>query len=246
MNTANDKMKVQIWSDVMCPFCYIGKRHFEEALQGFGEKEMVEIEWKSFQLDPTMPEVNTGEDVYEYLMMRKGISKEQVKQMHTQVTAMAADAGLDYHLDKTPMVNSFKAHRLIQLAKEKGLGDEAEETLFYANFTLNRDFSDDAVLVDLGKQIGLPEADVKRALADAVYEGKVKRDIYEAQTLSINGVPFFVFDGKYGVSGAQPAEVLANALQQSVAEWKGTGTPLQMIDATEGEICDVDGGIVSG
>lgn len=235
------KMKVQIWSDVMCPFCYIGKRHFEKGLEQFANKGDIEVEWKSFQLDPSLPNENTGEDVYEYLSKRKGISKQQVAQMHGQVTQMAAKAGLNYHLEKTVMVNSFKAHRLLQLAKEKGLDDAAEEALFYANFTLNKDFSNDEVLKEIGKQIGLPEEAVTQALTDDAYASKVNIDILQAQTLGINGVPFFVLDNKYGISGAQPATAFTQALQQAFTEWKQTAQPLQMMEVTTGDACSADG-----
>jgi len=234
-------MQVQVWSDVMCPFCYIGKRHFEKALAQFTDKEHIDIEWKSFQLDPTLPQENTGEDAYEYLSKRKGISKQQVEQMHVQVTKMAQDAGLEYHLDKTPMVNSFKAHRLIQMAKEKGLGDKAEELLFYANFTQSKDFSNTGVLTDLGIEIGLSATDVEKALTDELYAGKVNRDINEAQHLGIRGVPFFVFNNRYGVSGAQPAEVFLQVLEKTYAEWKQAHQPIQVVETTATQSCTVDG-----
>src|SRR5690554_6952426 len=128
------KMKIEIWSDVMCPFCYIGKRNFETALARFKDKEEVEIIWKSFQLDPTLPEV-AQESQHDYLVKSKGMSPAQVESMLENVTRMAKRAGLDYHLDRSVMVNSFRAHRLIQLAKNEGLGDEAEERLFRAYFT---------------------------------------------------------------------------------------------------------------
>jgi len=208
-------MLVEIWSDVMCPFCYIGKRNFEAALAQLDNKTQVKIEWKSFQLDPEMPlKTDQETDVYTYLSERKGISRKQVEQMHIQVTQMAANAGLDYHLESTVMVNSFKAHRLIQFAKTKGLGDAAEEKLFYANFTEGKDFGDDHVLQAIGKEIGLQEADVTAALTDDQYAYAAKSDINEAMELGINGVPFFVFDRKYAISGAQPPAAFLQALQQ--------------------------------
>lgn len=238
---SDKKMKVEIWSDVMCPFCYIGKRHFEQALEQFSNKEQIAIEWKSFQLDLSLPEKNTGEDAYTYLSKRKGISQQQVKQMHEHVTQMATAAGLEYNLENTAMVNSFKAHRLLQLAKQKGLDDAAEEALFYANFTLNKDFSNDAVLKEIGEQIGLSEEEVTQALTDETYANKVNIDILEAQQLGISGVPFFVLNNKYGISGAQPAEAFTQALQQSFSEWEQTAAPLQMMETATGEACKADG-----
>ena len=202
----------------MCPFCYIGKRNYEQALSQFDHKDKVEIVWKSFQLDPQIGLDGAITDVYHYLEEKKGISSDQLKKMHEQVTLMARNAGLEYHLDKTVMANSFRAHRVIQLAKEKGLGDRAEEQLFYANFTEGKNFDDEAVLLQLGKNIGLTEKDVMDALNVDKYATKVKGDISEAKELGINGVPFFVFDRKFAVSGAQPPAMFLKALKQAYTE----------------------------
>src|SRR5690606_37140111 len=144
-NVTNTKMKlvmkVEIWSDIMCPFCYIGKRNFETALAQFADKESVEVEWKSFQLDPTMPEV-AQESQVDYSVKRKGMDREQVQTMLAQVTEMARQVGLEYHLDQSVMVNSEKAHCLIQYAKGKNLGDAMEERLFRAYFTEGKNVAD--------------------------------------------------------------------------------------------------------
>ena len=234
------KMKVEIWSDIMCPFCYIGKRHFEKALQQFPDSNKVEIEWKSFQLDPTIPENLPQTNVYEYLAQRKGMSVEQSKQMHGNVVAMAKNAGLNYNFDIAVVANSFKAHQLIQLAKSKGLGDQAEEQLFKAYFTEGKNFGDMSTLVELGKSIGLNEDEIHTAFTDPVFESKVKADIHEAQQIGVSGVPFFVFDRKYAISGAQPAEAFVQALEQSVSEWSEKN-PSPLINLQDGNSCDIDG-----
>jgi protein disulfide-isomerase len=217
----NSKMKVEVWSDVMCPFCYIGKRNYEKGLQQFANADDIELVWKSFQLDPGIQNDRDNRmDVFDYLSQRKGISRDQVVQMHDHVTKMAAAAGLDYHLDQTVMVNSFNAHRFLQMAKEKGLGDEAEEQLFYANFTQGKDFSDPGVLKELGLLIGLSEADVEASLTEERYAEAVNKDIEDARGIGVTGVPFFVFNGKYAVSGAQPPESFTQALERSYAEWR--------------------------
>ena len=138
-------MKIEVWSDIMCPFCYIGKRHLEAALSAF-PNEQFEIEWKSFQLDPSIVP-QPDKNVYEYLAERKGMSVEESEQMHAGVVARAAEVGLDYHFEKAVISNSFTAHRLIQLAKTKGLGDAMEETFFKAYFTEGRDLNNPARLV---------------------------------------------------------------------------------------------------
>ncbi len=236
-----NKMKVEVWSDVMCPFCYIGKRNYEKGLQQFADANDIELVWKSFQLDPGIS--NDPEDrldTYDYLSQRKGISRDHVLQMHDQVTRMASNAGLEYHLDKTVMVNSFKAHRFLQFAKEKGLGDEAEEQLFYANFTEGKDFSDTEVLIEIGKRIGLSEADVNESLTNEKYSAKVNDDIQDARKVGVTGVPFFVFNDKYAVSGAQAPEAFAQVMEKSHSEWRSSN-PKITLEVSEGPSCTPDG-----
>jgi predicted DsbA family dithiol-disulfide isomerase len=205
-------MKIEIWSDIMCPFCYIGKRHLEAALQEF-PNEQFEIEWKSFQLDPTIVP-QPGKNVYEYLAERKGMSVEDSTQMHAGVVARAAEVGLDYHFEKAVISNSLKAHRLIQLAKTNHLGDAMEETFFKAYFTEGRDLNDSETLMELCVGVGLNTSDVKGVLEnETLFADAVESDISEAQQIGVRGVPFFVFDRKYAVSGAQPIEHFQETIQ---------------------------------
>ncbi len=217
-------MKVEIWSDIMCPFCYIGKRNFEAALKEFDAKDEIEIEWKSFQLDPTIPKTFEQKvSTYEYLAERKGMSVERSKELHDHVVETARKVGLTYNFDKSVVANSFDAHKLIQFATTKGLGDAAEESLFKAYFTDGKDMSDHPTLIQLGKEIGLKEEEIKVVLTSEEFEAKVNFDISEGHQLGVTGVPFFVFDRKYAVSGAQPIETFLNALKQSHAESKNEG-----------------------
>jgi predicted DsbA family dithiol-disulfide isomerase len=231
------KMKVEIWSDIMCPFCYIGKRNFESALNGFEGRDHMEIEWRSFQLDPTIPKSSPAkENVYQYLAKKKGLSYEQSAKMHERVIEMAKNAGLDYRFDKAIVANSFDAHRMIQLAKNKGLGDAAEERLFRAYFTEGKDFGDHETLISIGKEIGLPEEEIKSALVSDIYAEKVEQDIQEATEIGVQGVPFFVFDRKYAVSGAQPSEYFLQALNRSFEEWE-KNNQVSQIGVEEGVVC---------
>lgn len=234
------KMKVEIWSDIMCPFCYIGKRHYEQALSKFAQAKDIEVEWHSFQLDPDIPMVPPKVNVYQYLADRKGISLAQSKAMHENVVQMAKAAGLTYNFDKAVTANSFDAHRLIQLAKTKRLGDEAEEHLFKAYFTDGRDFSSLAELIKLGKEIGLDENAVKEVLNSEQFSYEVNQDIREARNIGVQGVPFFVFNRKYAVSGAQPADTFLATLQKSHGEWRkdNPGTGLKV---SEGPVCTPEG-----
>ncbi|WP_345080698.1 DsbA family oxidoreductase [Nemorincola caseinilytica] len=239
--TTGTKMKVEIWSDIMCPFCYIGKRHFEEAMGKFADSGYVEIVWKSFQLDPSIPDhIEPRTDVYTYLATRKGLSVDESKRMHERVVQMASAAGLQYNFDKAVVANSWRAHRLIQMAKTKGLGDAAEERLFRAYFTEGQDMGDTVTLTALGKEIGLTETDVKEALTNDVYTHKIEQDIKEAEAIGVNGVPFFVFDRKYAVSGAQPADAFVRTLERAVAEWK-KANPAAALQIEQGAVCKPGG-----
>lgn len=232
-------MKIEIWSDVMCPFCYIGKRNFEKALAQFTEKEKIEIVWKSFQLDASVPDIAT-ESYEEYLVKRKGLSAEQVKGMLQNVTQMAREAGLDYHFDRSVIVNSLKAHRLIQFAKTRNLGDEAEERLFHAFFTEGKSIADIDTLTQLGVEIGLDATELQVAFTDERYAYQVNQDIQEARQIGVNGVPFFVFNRKYAISGAQPPQAFLETLRKSFDEWQKLN-PQPKLNIQQGNSCSIEG-----
>lgn len=232
-------MKIEIWSDVMCPFCYIGKRNFEKALAQFTEKEKIEIVWKSFQLDASVPDIAT-ESYEEYLVKRKGLSAEQVKGMLQNVTQMAREAGLDYHFDRSVIVNSLKAHRLIQFAKTRKLGDEAEERLFHAFFTEGKSIADIDTLTQLGVEIGLDATELQAAFTDELYAYQVNQDIQEARQIGVNGVPFFVFNRKYAISGAQPPQAFLETLRKSFDEWQKLN-PQPKLNIQQGNSCSIEG-----
>ena len=212
-------MKVEIWSDIMCPFCYIGKRNFEKALSDFSDSGSIDVEWHSFQLDPAIPKnQEMKQNVYQYLADTKGISYEKSAKMHDTLIQSAKNAGLEYNFDKAIVANSFDAHKMIQLAKLHGLGDQAEERLFHAYFTEGKDFGNHEVLVGLGMDIGLQENEIRAALDSEDFSKKVESDIKEAEALGIRSVPFFVFDRKYAISGAQPPEHFKQVLETSMKE----------------------------
>ena len=230
-------MKVEIWSDVMCPFCYIGKRRFEDALAQSPHKNEIEVEWKSFQLNPDMV-TSPGTNINQYLAEIKGWTLEQSEEMNAHVTGMAAEAGLTYNFDKAIVANSFNAHRFSHLAKKHGLGDAAEEQLFKAYFTDGKNTDDINTLIELGTAIGLNAAEVKQTLESDAYAGEVKEDIIEAQRLGVRGVPFFVLDRKYGISGAQAVPVFEETIEKAFTEWQLENPKLNII---EGDSCGPDG-----
>ena len=207
-------VKVEIWSDVVCPWCYIGKRRFEAALLRFPHP--VEVEWKSFQLDPTATTAPAGAHVA-HLAQKYGRSLGEAQQMVDGVTAAAAGEGLEFRLDQAQSGNTFDAHRLLQLAKDHGVQDALKERLDKAYFTEGEAIADHDTLLRLATEVGLPSDEVSQVLATDRFAADVRHDIAEARELGINGVPFFVIDRRYAVSGAQPAELLRSALEQAQA-----------------------------
>jgi len=238
-------MKVEIWSDIACPWCYIGKRRFEKALAAFPQRGEVQVQWHSYQLDPTLPDHHDGTEL-DYLVDRKGMSRAQVSQMFDQVTAIAADEGLRYDFGSVVVANSFAGHELLHLAQARGVGDEVKEALLSAHFEHGEDIGDREVLVRIGTEAGLDADEIARDLATHTWRDAVVADITAANSLGIRGVPFFVLDEKYGVSGAQPTELFTRALEQA---WRESH-PLVMLqpvatgiatDATDAVACGPDG-----
>lgn len=201
-------MKIEVWSDIVCPWCYIGKRRLESALADFDHD--VEVEWRSFQLDPTFPR---GEAIPVYEGLAKKFGGGNVKEMTERVTELAAIEGLHYDYDHAVMVNTFDAHRITHHAKSQGLGGEMHERLMRAQLIEGETVNDVDTLVRLAEDIGV-EGTREVATSDK-YTAEVEADIREARLLGATGVPFFVLDRKYGVSGAQPVEVFASALRQA-------------------------------
>ena len=230
-------MKVDIWSDVRCPFCYIGKRKFEKGLESFPQKDNVEVTWKSFELDPALDN-KKGEDIFSYFTRAKGVSRPQAEQMFENVTRIAGEVGLDFNIPASVLANSFNAHRLIQMAKAKGLGNEVEEALFRIHFTEGRDINDNETLLQTGLSIGLDETELKEMLSSAAWAEEVRKDEEEARAIGVSGVPFFVFNDKYAVSGAQSPETFLQVLEKAWAEFEDEKKSLQV---TEGQSCSTDG-----
>lgn len=238
--TMENKMKIEIWSDIMCPFCYIGKRNFETALSQFADKEFIEVEWKSFQIDPNLPEVpKYQDDMYMFVANRKGISYEQSKKRHEDLIQYAKSVGLEYNLDKALVTNSLKGHRLIQFAKTKGLGEKAEERLFYAYFTQGKNLNDVATMIELGKEIGLTEIEANEALNNSLYVQKVESETKEAQALGAKGVPFFVINRKYAIAGVQQPDEILETLEKGFTEWKKDNP--NALNIQDGHYCEPNG-----
>ncbi len=202
-------MKIEVWSDIVCPWCYIGKRRLESALADVDHP--VEVEWRSFQLDPTFPR---GEAIPVYEALARKFGGGNVREMTERVTQLAEVEGLHYDYDHAVMVNTFDAHRLAHHAKSQGLGGEMHERLMRAQLVEGETLNDVDTLVRLSEDIGVEGA--REVVTSDRYTSDVEADIREARLLGATGVPFFVLDRKYGVSGAQPVEVFASALRQAL------------------------------
>lgn len=232
-------MNIEIWSDVMCPFCYIGKRRFENALEQFHNKDEISIEWKSFQLMPGL-KTDGDQNADEFLAEQKGVTIEHARAMNGHASQMAQDVGLNFNFDKAIPANTFNAHRLIHFAKAKGKQHEAEEILFRSYFTEGKNIDDYPTLVSLGKEIGLDIKELEAALKNESFTDNVLEDIYEAQQIGVRGVPFFVFDRKYAVSGAQASGIFLEVLQKSFNEWQIENAKPKL-EVIEGKVCTPGG-----
>jgi predicted DsbA family dithiol-disulfide isomerase len=226
-------VRVEIWSDVICPWCYIGKRRFEKALAGFQHRDSVEVAYRSFQLDPTAPR-SESLDAVQTLSAKHGIPEAQARAAMARVEEVARSEGLEYRLNATRTGNTLDAHRVLQLAAERGLQDAVLERLYRGHFLEGASVFDHDGLVRLAADAGLDPAEVGRVLEDGAYADAVGADVLQARSLGVTGVPFFVVDRRYGVAGAQPAEVLGSVLQRA---WD-YAHPVELVRSGGGEACD--------
>lgn len=206
-------IEVEIWSDFVCPFCYIGKRNFEKAMEQLGNKDQVNMTFRNFELDPNAVKGEKG-SIYEKLSKKYGKTLEWAQQANQQVVQTAQAVGLNYHMDQVIPNNSFDAHRLAHLAKKSGDPGQIQELVMTAYFTEGKDISDHQVLKSIGVSAGLNAADVEKMLNSDEYKTEVRQDEEMSREIGISGVPFFVFNRKFAVSGAQPPEAFIEAFQE--------------------------------
>lgn len=226
-------MDVEIWSDVMCPWCAVGKARFEKALAQFPDRDAIAVRWRSFELDPNAPRVKTG-DLVGALARKYGRSRAGAQAMIDQMTRTGADEGLDFRFDRAQPGNTFDAHRLLHLAAEHGLQDALKARLFAAYLTEGEAVGQPEVLQRLATEVGLDADAVAALLAGDAFTDAVRADEQQAAAYGIGGVPFFVIDGRFGLSGAQPPEVIANVLQKA---WDAR--PVEPVG--DAATCDDDG-----
>lgn len=229
-------MKVEIWSDIACPFCYIGKAHFDKALASFENAGEIEVDYRAYQLDPEM-NFKGGQTAFSYLTKRKGMPMTQVEQLVSRIIQMAADAGLKMDFKTNIPANTLDAHRLIQLAIQERKEKAVIEELFEAHFTNGKNIEDKEVLKTIGVNIGLDAARVTEVLNSDEFAYEVKQDIMESRNLGVSGVPFFMFNGKYAVSGAQPVGSFTNAIEKSFQEWRKDNPEIVSLNVSKGSTC---------
>jgi predicted DsbA family dithiol-disulfide isomerase len=230
-------VRIEIWSDVVCPWCYIGKRHLEEALAGFAHRDDVQVEYRSFELDPTAPEVPV-ETTVEALARKLGTDVPGARRMMTRADGAASAAGLEFHHADTPHARTVDAHRLLHLAKAQGRQAELKEALLAAYFSRGESMGDHAVLRRVAVETGLDPARVDEVLASGEYADAVAVDIAKARAYGAGGVPFYVVDERYGLSGAQPTEVFAQVLDRA---WADSHPVLEVVGGPEAAACGPDG-----
>lgn len=225
--TSQPRIQVDIWSDIACPWCYIGKRRFEAALAEFPQRDRVDITWHSFELDSSARLVNRT-SARDNLAAKYGETSEGAQKMLDHMTGMAAGEGLDFHFDSLKLTNTFQGHQVIHLAAEHGVQDAMKERLLKAYLSEGENLGDTDTLVRLAEDVGLDGGEVRAVLERQTYAQAVRTDEAQAQAYGISGVPFFVLDDKYGVSGAQSSDVFLDALNQVWQEQQ----PLQLIGST--------------
>lgn len=230
-------MNIKIWSDIRCPFCYIGKRNFENALANFQYKDKITIEWKSFELDPTM-ETRADMSALEHFKQVKGVDASTVANMFANVTNMAKTVGLDFQFGKMIPANSLNAHRLLHLAKKYNLVDTTKEALLKAHLVEGENIDDSEFLIKIAVHVGLEPVEVTTMLDSEDFTYEVRQDQMEARNLGVNGVPFFVMDNKYGISGAQPVAVFTETLEKA---WEKHQEEITTVTDASGNACDIEG-----
>ena len=233
-------MRIEIWSDVVCPWCYVGKRHLEQALDRFAHRDSVEIVWRAYELDPNAPPERSG-SYPERIARKYGISEAQARSSIQRIVDAGAEAGIDFRFDDLRAGNTLDAHRLLHFAASQGLQNELKERLLFATFTEGHPIGDRETLVKLAADVGLAESDTRRVLNSGEFGREVREEEAEAMEMGATGVPYFVFDRRFAVPGAQAPETLLQVLERA---WSAAN-PIEIIGDTdtdaacEGDACDL-------
>lgn len=235
-----NKMRIEIWSDIACPFCYIGKRKLEMALDKFEHKDKVELIWHSYQLDPSLPKKDLGVSIYEYMAKYLNVSIEEAKAKQKGLADIAKTVKLNYDFDKLVVTNTGDALRLAKLAAESGVATEAEEAIFEAYFVDGKNISDRSTLIQLGEKVGLKKADIEAMLDSEKYYDQIKQDLkYANEELKLEFIPYYRLNNNQTIQGSIEVDDYLKALNQAFADWE-SGKASDS-DVITGQSCSIDG-----
>jgi len=236
-------MKIEVWTDIMCPYCYIGKIHYEKALRQFDHADEVTLEWKAYQLNPSLPDKGKGIPVKQYLTDMAGYSEENVDNMFAGIRRLADGAGIPFALPNAIAANTRDAHRLIKLAAEKKLDSVVLGKLSKAYFEEAKDYSDWELLVSIGKEAGLEEEEIRRMLDSNDYLYEIKQDMQEAANLGFDTVPTFLMDRRQAIIGSEPVDLFVKVLNKAYSDWKNRTEKeaASVPEVTKGKSCNADG-----
>lgn len=239
-----EKMIIKVWSDIACPYCYIGKRRMEAALEQFKHSDEIELEWHSYELNPDLPKRALDKNIYQFMAEQFNVTEEEQKRSMQKLASLAKSTGLDYNFDRLVVTNTNDALRLIKLANVYHLADEAEEVLFKAYFSDGKNISDKAVLIDLGTSIGLSEKEIVDMLQGDTFINDIKEDvIYSEEKLNLQYIPFYLFNNKDVIQGSLTVDEYVEVLEKSYNDWKlhGVASPDNEGDRISGKACSIDG-----
>lgn len=234
-------MKIEVWTDIMCPYCYIGKIHYEQALRQFAHADEVELVIKAFQLNPNLPDKGKGYPVVDYLLKTAGVPENNMKQMFAYIEQLAKRVGVKFNLPNAVAANTLDAHRLVKLAVERQLDSKVLTLVSKAYFEDAQDYSDIELLVEIGTKAGLEEVEIRQMLAGEDFKTEVKRDIEEAHRLGIDTVPTFLFDRKQAIIGSEPVQVFLDTIEKAYENWKLKRATLNDMEVRKGKSCNADG-----
>jgi protein disulfide-isomerase len=237
----NSKMKVEVWTDIMCPYCYIGKIHYEKALQQFEHAGEVELEWKAYQLNPDLPDKGNGYPLSEYFAKNAGYTEEKINSMFEGVNMLAGQAGVVSNLPNAIAANTRDAHRLIKLAAKIGMDTAVLAKLTKAYFEEAKDYSDWDLLTSIGTDSGLKEDEIIRMLKSDDYLYEIKQDMQEAANLGFDTVPTFLMDRRQAIVGSEPVDLFVKVLNKAYGNWKKRTEEENIEEISKGKSCSSDG-----
>lgn len=238
---STEKMKIEVWTDIMCPYCYIGKIHYEKALKQFDHADEVVVEWKAFQLNPDLPDKGNGMPVIEYLIKQAGFPEENITSMFSSIKKLSEEAGVIFNLENAIAANTGDAHRLIKMAAKKNMDSFVLAKLSKAYFEEAKDYSDWDLLVSIGKEANMNEDEIIDMLNSDEYKYEIKQDMQEAANLGFDTVPTFLMDRHQAIVGSEPVSLFVDVLNKTYKTWKSRSLKELKPETIKGKSCSIDG-----